>query len=82
MTSWIDDRNHERRLRLGIAGPLSQDHHATINRRYPGLTREHCWLCAEETGRAGRGEDSIYDRDNGGPYCLECYHASPARFDE
>lgn len=82
MTSWINDRNHERRLRLGIAGSLSQDHHEAVNRRYPGLTREHCWLCAEETGRAGRGEDSIYDRDNGGPYCLECYQASPARFDE
>ena len=38
----------------------SQSEHESINRRqYPG-TRELCCLCGEPTGRAGRGEDSIY----------------------
>lgn len=82
MTSWIDDRNRERRREMGIAGALSQDHHAAINRKHPGLTCEHCWICDEETGRAGRGEDSIYDRDDEGPYCWDCCKAHPERFDE
>lgn len=82
MSSRIDDRNRERRREMGIAGALSQSHHEAINRRYPGLTREHCWICEEETGRAGRGEDSIFDRDDEGPYCWDCYKAHPEKFDE
>lgn len=72
MTSTTDEYNHERRRRMGIAGALDQETHAAINRRYPGLTREHCFICENETGRAGRAEDSIYDDDDNGPYCEEC----------
>lgn len=39
---------------------LSQSEHEAINaREYPG-TRELCCACCEPTGRAGRGDDSIY----------------------
>ena len=82
MTSWIDERNRERRRELGISGPLSQERHAAINRRYPGLTREHCWICEAETGRAGRAEDSIYDLADEGPYCEDCYKTHLDRFEE
>lgn len=55
------------------------DHNAT---HYPG-TYELCYLCAFRTGRAGRGEDSIYRElakdwgslkagDEIGPLCEEC----------
>jgi len=81
MASQIDERNAERRQDMGIGGALSQDHHAAVNAHYPGLTREHCYLCEQETGRAGRGEDSIYDRDDEGPYCEECREAHAERFD-
>lgn len=36
---------------------------------------EHCFSCGNETGRAGRADDSIYageDRCNIGPLCEEC----------
>jgi hypothetical protein len=37
---------------------------------------EHCCECGEATGRAGRGDDSLYDDDDGsGPYCVGCYQA-------
>ena len=34
---------------------------------------EYCWFCDEVTGGAGRGEDSLYDTNDGGPYCSECF---------
>lgn len=34
---------------------------------------ETCWICDENTGRAGKGDDSLYDVDDGGPYCPECW---------
>ena len=73
MTSEIDRRNNEIRREMGIAGALSQDKHAAINAKYPGLTREHCFICSNETGRAGKAEDSMYDINDDGPYCEECY---------
>ena len=37
-------------------------------------TLEYCLACGEPTGRAGRGEDSIYCDDCGsGPFCEECH---------
>ena len=38
----------------------TQKEHRKINRhQYPG-TRELCCICDDPTGRAGKGEDSIY----------------------
>jgi len=35
---------------------------------------ELCFKCGSPTGRAGRGEDSIYDDGDGsGPYCEDCW---------
>lgn len=72
MTSKADLRNAETRRRLCFAGALGQGTHAAVNARWPGLTREHCFICEAETGRAGRGEDSIYDDADNGPYCEGC----------
>lgn len=36
------------------------------------MASEYCCECGELTGRAGRGEDSLYDEDQG-PYCPECW---------
>lgn len=37
---------------------------------------EYCFKCGDPTGRAGRGEDSIYDdADDSGPYCETCWAA-------
>ncbi len=81
MPSETDRANHEHRREMGILGALTQGQHAAINARWPGLTREHCFICEAETGRAGAGEDSIFDRDDAGPYCPDCCAAHPARFD-
>ena len=35
--------------------------------------KEYCYVCNESTGKAGRGEDSIYDLAGNGPYCEMCY---------
>ena len=35
---------------------------------------EYCCECGDKTGRAGRGDDSLYIDDNG-PYCEDCYEA-------
>ena len=37
------------------------------------LKYEFCRLCDEKTGRAGKGEDSLYF-DERGPYCEDCYN--------
>lgn len=34
---------------------------------------ERCFQCDEPTGRAGRHDDSIYDTEDGGPYCVDCW---------
>ena len=81
MTSHTNARNRIRRRELGLSGALDQSTHAAVNRRYPGLTREHCWICDDETGRAGRHDDSIYDLDDNGPYCEACFANHPDRFE-
>jgi len=82
MTSKIDQRNKEIRKQMGISGALTQDAHTRINAKYPGLTREHCFMCECETGRAGKAEDSMYDINDAGPYCEECYFVNIKLFSE
>ena len=37
-------------------------------------TYERCDICDELTGRAGKGEDSLYcDECDKGPFCSECH---------
>lgn len=36
---------------------------------------EECVMCGEPTGRAGRGDDSIFCECDTGPLCLDCWHA-------
>ncbi len=38
---------------------------------------EYCCECDEPTGRAGKGEDSLYTDDDNGPFCYECYDEYP-----
>lgn len=38
-----------------------------------GPAEERCYRCDALTGRAGKGEDSLYIGDHG-PYCSECYN--------
>lgn len=38
------------------------------------MALEYCFLCGEQTGRAGRADDSIYCECGAGPFCLECWH--------
>ena len=50
----------------------SQAEHQHINAdSYPG-TREICINCGDPTGKAGKGDDSLYLYDEG-PYCQDCY---------
>ena len=75
----IDIRNRERRAEMGYAGALDQSTHVALNARWPGLTRQQCIACDGETGRWE--DDSIYDRDENGPYCESCRAENPAAFD-
>lgn len=34
---------------------------------------ERCICCDAETGKAGRDDDSLYDRNELGPYCEDCW---------
>ena len=34
---------------------------------------EYCCECDEPTGKAGKGEDSLYTEDGEGPFCSECF---------
>ncbi len=40
------------------------------------MTLETCCECDAPTGRAGRGEDSLYAGDFG-PYCGDCWYEVP-----
>ena len=34
---------------------------------------EECMVCHEPTGKAGRGEDSLYTPNGVGPWCEQCF---------
>ena len=34
---------------------------------------ETCCICDSPTGKAGKGEDSLYSEKGDGPYCEDCY---------
>lgn len=70
MNDWID-KEHALRQAGGFT-PLLQSQHAEVNARYPGCTLEYCCECDQLTGRAGRGEDSLY-YDDDGPFCWDCW---------
>ena len=72
---WIDEEKARRDA--GVKRALYQDQHAEVNARYPGCTLEYCCECGRPTGRAGRGDDSLFTED-GGPFCEECWHKSDA----
>ena len=42
------------------------------------MSLEYCIACGEPTGRAGRGDDSLYHDSGAGPYCLECFESVDA----
>jgi len=52
---------------------LTQAEHQAINNAYPGATLEYCCECGNPTGRAGRGNGSLYSDDGEGPLCDECW---------
>lgn len=70
MADWIDQVKVDRDA--GINKPLLQSDHWAVNARYPGCTLEFCCECDQPTGRAGRGEDSLF-LDDDGPYCWDCW---------
>ena len=76
---WIDEEKERRDS--GINRALSPGQHAAVNARYPGCTLEYCCDCSGPTGRAGRGEDSLFT-DDAGPYCPECWEKLGASDDE
>ena len=41
-------------------------------------THETCCECGARTFRAGKGEDSLYDENDEGPYCQACYDELPS----
>ena len=49
-----------------------------FNRLSPAEADEHCCACDQPTGRAGRGEDSLYAGDFG-PYCEDCWCEVPEK---
>ena len=67
---WIDEEKRHRDA--GKTRLLTQHQHTEVNARYPGATLERCFRCDEPTGRAGKGDDSMYLNDEG-PYCEECF---------
>ena len=71
MTDWIDEE-HTRRM-SGIHRGLLPSQHEAVNSRYPGCTLEYCFKCGEATGKAGAGDDSIFDDNGEGPYCWGCW---------
>ena len=74
----IDESNWQRRHEMGIAHALSQSEHEVINARHPGLTRQHCTDCGEETGRCE--DDSLFDeRTETGPLCEGCWREREAQ---
>jgi hypothetical protein len=39
--------------------------------------KEHCIECDALTGKAGEGDDSLYDKEGNGPYCEDCWTDLP-----
>ena len=73
---WIEEERTRRER--GETRPLLQSQHAEVNGRHPGCTLEYCCDCGDATGRAGRGDDSLYTDDGEGPYCAECWDNLPS----
>lgn len=73
MRDYIDRIKEDRDAGLNRA--LDQGTHEAVNARYPGTTLEYCCECDDPTGRAGRGEDSVFvevGEEEIGPLCEEC----------
>ena len=70
-SDWIDAEKSRRDS--GVNRPLLQSDHWAVNARYPGCTLEYCCECDQPTGRAGKGEDSLFTDNDEGPYCYECW---------
>lgn len=70
---WIDRVKAERDN--GVNRPLLPSQHEAVNTRYPGCTLEYCCQCEQATGRAGRGDDSLFDNNGDGPFCSDCWSA-------
>ena len=68
---WINEEHQERCK--GRHKPLLPSQHEEVNARYSGRTLEYCCDCGQPTGRAGRGEDSLYTENDEGPFCWECF---------
>lgn len=34
---------------------------------------ERCFRCDQETGRAGKADDSLYTPEGWGPFCEDCW---------
>ena len=73
MTDWIDEEKARRDQ--GINQPLLQSEHWAVNARYSGCTLEYCCVCDNPTGRAGKAEDSLFDINDEGPYCWNCWES-------
>ncbi len=71
MTDWADEEKCRRDS--GQRRPLLQRGHQAVNAKYPGETLERCIACGQPTGRAGKGEDSLFTANNVGPYCWDCW---------
>ncbi len=67
---WIDKENNRRKN--GLTRQLTQTEHAMVNHRYPGCTLEYCCNCGDATGKAGKGDGSLYTDDDG-PFCYKCF---------
>lgn len=68
---WID---HMYRNRLnGTNTPLTPMQHRAVNLRYQGCTLEYCCECGSPTGKAGKGEGSLFTETGDGPFCQECF---------
>ena len=46
------------------------------------MSIERCLFCDEPTGRAGEGNDSLFDDQGEGPYCEECWDEYEARISQ
>ena len=68
---WIDEEYARRQG--GETRALLPSQHQAVNARYRGCTLEYCCECDQPTGRAGRGDDSLFTEDDEGPFCWECW---------
>ncbi len=75
--SIVLSEGHSKALAALGSTPKKHSNEALIKARRRVFGQERCCACDEPTGKAGAGDDSLFQSDGSGPFCEDCWDDIP-----